>query len=79
MAYAHVTYAANEWMKELMKKSQPIPHWALSVVVDTMKPDTNLVTRERSSGDANVVQWSVYEERCVGICRTPLIELRRAK
>ena len=47
MAHAHVTYMANEWMKELTKKRQSIPHWMLSIVANIMKPDSNLVTRER--------------------------------
>ena len=47
MAHAHVTYAGNEWMKELKKKRQSIPHWMLSIVADIMKPDSNLETRHR--------------------------------
>ena len=77
MAHAHVTYAANRWMKELtklMKMRQPVPQWMLSVVAHIMKPDTDLDTRERLSRDANAVQWSVDEESFVGICRRLLIE-----
>ena len=59
MAHAHVTYAANEWMKELTKKRKPIPHWMMSVVANIMKPDTGLETRECLSRDANAVQLSM--------------------
>ena len=77
MAHAHVTYAANEWMKELTKKCQPIPEGMLSVVADITKPHTDLETRKRLSGDVNAVQRSIDEESLMGICRNLLIDLRR--
>ena len=63
-------------MKELTTKRQPIPQWMLSVVADVAKPDADLETRERLSGDASAVRLSVDEESFVGICKRPLIELR---
>ena len=49
----------------------------LNILADITKPDSDLETRGRLSGDANAVQWSVDEESFVGICRRLLIELRR--
>ena len=77
MTHPHIPYAANEWLKEVTKQRHPIPHRMLSVMEDIMKPDNHLETAVCLSGDANVVQSSVAEERFVGTCRRLLIELRR--
>ena len=56
MAHTHATYAANEWMQELIKKRQPIPGWMMGVLASIMKPDIDPETRERKTMNANVVQ-----------------------